>query len=201
MTDKFDSLFEKTAEKMGDKKTIDLKGSDIDQKGAKKMVTIPAKSTAKEKTQKKDKRITSYLTESEYEAFIESFKPLEKVADRVRDLILEDIRKRRSNAKSDDKVLTKDVWVKKKMALAKNDKAYLTKDVWVKINEPLAEKWMVRISISLTNKEAEAFAEFLKRVHFINYRNNAKSDDKAYLMQDVWFKINKALAEKWFEPR
>lgn len=107
MTDKFDSLFEKTAEKMGDKKTIDFKGSDIDQKGAKKMVTIPSKSGTKDKTQKKDKRISSYLTESEYEAFIESFKPLEKVADRVRDLILEDIRKRRNNAKSDDK--TKDV--------------------------------------------------------------------------------------------
>jgi hypothetical protein len=43
----------------------------------------------------------------------------------------------------------------------------------------------VRISIALTNKEAMAFAEFLKRVHFINYRNNAKNDDEAYLMQDV----------------
>ena len=108
--DKFDSLFEKTAEKMGDKKTIDFKGSDIDQKGAKKTVNIPAKSTAKAKTQKKDKRLVVYLTESEYEAFIGTFKPLEKVSDRIRDLILDDIRKIRKNAKSDGKeYLTKDV--------------------------------------------------------------------------------------------
>lgn len=58
-------------------------------------MNIPAKSTAKEKTQKKDKRLAVYLTESEYEAFIETFKPLEKVADRIRGLILDDIRKRR----------------------------------------------------------------------------------------------------------
>jgi hypothetical protein len=30
-----------------------------------------------------------------------------------------------------------------------------------------------------------AFAEFLKRVHFTDYRNNAKDDNEAYLMQDV----------------
>ena len=93
--DKFDSLFEKTAEKMGDKTTIDLKGSDIDGKGAKKMVNIPAKSTAKAKTQKKDKRFAVYLTESEYEAFISTFKPLETASDRIRKLILDDIRKRK----------------------------------------------------------------------------------------------------------
>lgn len=42
---------------------------------------------------------------------------------------------------------------------------------------------MVKFSISLTDKEAEAFSEFLKRVSFHNYRNNAKSDDEAYLIQ------------------
>jgi hypothetical protein len=39
----------------------------------------------------------------EYEAFIATFKPLEKVADRIRGLILDDIRKRRNNAKDDNK--------------------------------------------------------------------------------------------------
>lgn len=107
--DKFDSLFEKTAEKMGNKTTIDLKGSDIDEKGAKKMVNIPAKSGSKNRTQKKDKRLVVYLTESEYEAFIGTFKPLEKVSDRIREIILDDLRKSRKNTKSDDKAyLTKD---------------------------------------------------------------------------------------------
>lgn len=44
---------------------------------------------------------------------------------------------------------------------------------------------MVKISISLTNKEAMAFSEFLKKVSFVDYRNNAKDDDEAYLMQSV----------------
>lgn len=43
----------------------------------------------------------------------------------------------------------------------------------------------ISITVSLTDKEAEAFAEFLKRVSFGDYRNNATSDDEAYLMQDV----------------
>ncbi len=93
--DKFDNLFEKTEEKMGENKTIDLKGSDIDSKGKKRTVVIPSKSALQEKTQKKDKRLAVYLTESEYDSFIATFNPLEKVSDRIRDLILEDIRKRR----------------------------------------------------------------------------------------------------------
>lgn len=89
--DKFDSLFEKTESKIGENKTIDLKGSDIDSKGKKKTVVIPAKSSLKEK---KDQRLAVYLTESEHKAFISTFKPLEKVSDRIRDLILDDTRKR-----------------------------------------------------------------------------------------------------------
>ncbi|MCI5164648.1 MAG: hypothetical protein D3903_00820 [Candidatus Electrothrix sp. GM3_4] len=95
MTNKIDSLFEKTEEKIGDKKTINLKGSDVDNNGKKKTVTIPAKGAAKPKTQRRTKKLATYLTENEYEAFISTFKPIEKVSDRIRDLIIADTKKRR----------------------------------------------------------------------------------------------------------
>ena len=44
---------------------------------------------------------------------------------------------------------------------------------------------MDKITISLTAKEAEAFAEFFKRITFGDYRNNAVSDDEACLMQSA----------------
>ena len=50
---------------------------------------------------------------------------------------------------------------------------------------PVRDKGMVKISISLTNKETMAFTKFLKKVSFADYRNNAKDDDEAYLMQSV----------------
>ena len=55
--------------------------------------------------------------------------------------------------------------------------------------------------MKLTSKEAEAFAEFLKRVSFEDYRRNATSDDEAYLMQSAGVEIREALAKKGFEPR
>lgn len=95
MNDKIDSLFDKTEEKMGEKKTIDLKGSDVDStKG--KTVKIPAKGGTKSRSQKRTKKLATYLTESEYEAFAKTFSPLEKVSDRIRDLIIADIRQRRN---------------------------------------------------------------------------------------------------------
>lgn len=198
MNDKIDSLFEKTEEKIGENKTINLKGSDVDSSGKKKTVTIPAKGASKPKTQRRTKKLATYITASEYEAFASTFAPLEKVSDRIRDLIIADTKKRRNTAVRDGKVLSKkDVWVEKKVALAKNSEAYLKKGVWVKVNESFVQKWMVKISIGLNNKEAMAFAEFLKKVSFVDYRNNAKDDDEAYLMQSVWVKINECLAEKW----
>ena len=59
----------------------------------------------------------------------------------------------------------------------------------------------VSITFSLTDKEAEAFAEFLKRVSFGDYRNNATSDDEAYSMQSAGGEIREVLTKKGFEPR
>ncbi|MCI5168550.1 MAG: hypothetical protein D3903_21260 [Candidatus Electrothrix sp. GM3_4] len=88
--DKFDKMFEETVETIGHN-TIDFKKDDID---GKKTVIIPPKSGTKVKTQKQDKRIVTYLTESEYEAFIDTFEKLDKIAPKAREAILEYIRKR-----------------------------------------------------------------------------------------------------------
>lgn len=93
MNNKIDSLFEKTEEKIGENKTIDLKGSDIDST-KKKTVKIPAKGGVKQKTQRRTKKLSVYLTESEHEAFASTFKPFDKISDRIRDLIIADTKKR-----------------------------------------------------------------------------------------------------------
>ena len=93
--DKLDSLLENANKKMGKKTSIDFKESDIDGGGSKKKtVEIPAKGKAKKKEKKI--AISVYLTESEHEAFLSTFKPLERKSDKVRNLILEYIRKEKN---------------------------------------------------------------------------------------------------------
>lgn len=53
----------------------------------------------------------------------------------------------------------------------------------------------------LSELEADALAEFLKRVGFSDFRSLAKSDDEAYLMQSAAAKVAKELAEAGFNPR
>ena len=45
------------------------------------------------------------------------------------------------------------------------------------------------MTVSLTNKEAEAFSEFLKRAAFMSYKNHAASDEEAYSMQNAGSEI------------
>lgn len=59
----------------------------------------------------------------------------------------------------------------------------------------------ITINVELESEEAEAFAQFLKRVSFDDFRKNAYNDNEAYLMQDVGEKIRKALADEGFSPR
>lgn len=54
----------------------------------------------------------------------------------------------------------------------------------------------ISITVSMTYKEAGAFSEFLKRASFVDYRNNAASNEEAYLMQSAGNEIKKALAQK-----
>lgn len=59
----------------------------------------------------------------------------------------------------------------------------------------------VEITVTLTAEQAWQFAQFLKRVSFREYRNNACNDDEAYLMCDAGELIRRALAEEGYEPR
>ena len=59
----------------------------------------------------------------------------------------------------------------------------------------------VHLVAELTDQEAEDFAQFLKRVGFSDYRNNAVDHDEAYRMQAVGEKIRSALAEAGYAPR
>ena len=53
----------------------------------------------------------------------------------------------------------------------------------------------VEIQVTLTDTQAWEFAQFLKRVCFSEYRNNATSDEEAYHMRDAGEQIRRALAE------
>ena len=59
----------------------------------------------------------------------------------------------------------------------------------------------VSITVNLETEQAIAFSQFLKRVTYGDYRNNATSDDEAYSMQSAGGEIKVALAKKGFEPR
>jgi hypothetical protein len=59
----------------------------------------------------------------------------------------------------------------------------------------------VEIKVVLTDAQAWDFAQFLKRVCFSEYRNNATSDDEAYRMRDADEQIRSALAENGYAPR
>ncbi|MGH8178556.1 MAG: DUF7706 family protein [Steroidobacter sp.] len=59
----------------------------------------------------------------------------------------------------------------------------------------------IEITVMLTADQAWEFAQFLKRVSFREYRNNATCDDEAYLMRDAGELIRDALAEQGYAPR
>lgn len=59
----------------------------------------------------------------------------------------------------------------------------------------------VTITVELSGGEAWAYAEFLKRAGFTDYRDNAANDEEAYLMRYAGTKIQKALAECGIAPR
>ena len=55
--------------------------------------------------------------------------------------------------------------------------------------------------IELTDEEAWAFAQFLKRVAVDDYRRLAVDLDEAYTMRDAGEAIRAALAEQGYAPR
>jgi hypothetical protein len=59
----------------------------------------------------------------------------------------------------------------------------------------------ITITAQLNDNQALAFAQFIKRAGFYDYRNNAVTDSEAYLMIDAANKIRKSLAEQGYAPR
>jgi hypothetical protein len=60
---------------------------------------------------------------------------------------------------------------------------------------------MVSIKFEMTEQKAWALAQFLKRSHWGQYRENAVSDDDAYVMRDALFILRDALDEIGMSPR
>jgi hypothetical protein len=59
----------------------------------------------------------------------------------------------------------------------------------------------VTIVVELKKHEAHAYAQFLKRVCFNDYRIRAYDDDDAYMMKDAGISIRDVLAKNGFNPR
>ena len=59
----------------------------------------------------------------------------------------------------------------------------------------------LQIHVELTEEEAQAYAQFLKRVGLADYRVTAQNEAEAYLMQQTGEKVRKALADAGFSPR
>lgn len=60
---------------------------------------------------------------------------------------------------------------------------------------------IIHLQIDLTDNEAWDYAQFLKRVSYSDYVNNAADSKEAHRMVQVGEKIRKALAEQGVSPR
>ncbi len=60
---------------------------------------------------------------------------------------------------------------------------------------------MMSLQVELPDALAWAFAEFLKRAGYSDYRQLAANEQEAYDMQDAGEKVRAALAEKGYAPR
>lgn len=59
----------------------------------------------------------------------------------------------------------------------------------------------VTITAELTDAEAWAFAQFLKRAGWSDYKANAVDDDEARVMLEAGEKLRRALGEAGYAPR
>lgn len=59
----------------------------------------------------------------------------------------------------------------------------------------------VRLAVELTDDQALALAQFVKRAGLSDYRPLARDDDEAYLMRDAGDQVGRALAAAGFAPR
>lgn len=59
----------------------------------------------------------------------------------------------------------------------------------------------VKIISYMNDDQAQALAQFLKRIGFSDFKQLAVSMDEAYLMQEGALKVADALADNGFAPR
>lgn len=59
----------------------------------------------------------------------------------------------------------------------------------------------IKIELELTEAEAAALAQFLKRSGFADYKAAAQGEAEAYLMRDAGDKVRQALAGAGYAPR
>jgi len=59
----------------------------------------------------------------------------------------------------------------------------------------------IRIEVELTEAEAQALAQYLKRYIWTDVRQSAVDDEEAYLMRDAFNNIQRSLADAGFSPR
>lgn len=60
---------------------------------------------------------------------------------------------------------------------------------------------MVTFTVQINEELAEALAQFVKRVGFSEFRQNAVDDVEAYTMRDAVDQVRKALEEVGYAPR
>lgn len=60
---------------------------------------------------------------------------------------------------------------------------------------------IVALSVSLTEVEALALAQLMKRIGWSEWRRNAIDDEEAYVMRDACERVQEGLAQVGFAPR
>ncbi len=59
----------------------------------------------------------------------------------------------------------------------------------------------VTVTLELTPQEALALAQFVKRVGWSEFRQNAVDDDEAYMIRDAVDRVVAGLAQAGYAPR
>ena len=60
---------------------------------------------------------------------------------------------------------------------------------------------MLNITVELTDSQALALAQLIKRIPLSDLRSNAQDEEEAYVMQGALQQVRKALSEQGFNPR
>ena len=69
-------------------------------------------------------------------------------------------------------------------------------------SSPIGNRLKLRsLEIELTDEQAHALAQYLKRVQFDDFRRRAIDEDDAYVMQDAASEVRKALNDAGYDPR